>query len=220
MKQVKNGLVMNKPSIYFSKSKAGDTKKIAEAKGILETFDIDLLECTGTFDPLKLHDADYLLILPPGAPENRDDDYGVWIGRGQYEELSLFLEDNYDCNVKIIIDGINRNISNISSLEIDGISSIDVTKENWKTKYAFLTLDDDIYNIEDEFPSMKKKKTELADLPDLNLITMYEEYNQSDLWPDLSQILPSEPINDPIVINTSTNNPRIKLRLFAIARLR
>ena len=120
------------PTIYFSKSRAGNFDDILKVKTYLAKFNCEISEFTGgVYSPQKLNDANFLVILPPVL-----EDYS-FVGRGQYEEFFRALNDNSKYQIPFIITKIIDGVP--YGLLVDKGRIID---KNWTTDYGqFFSLD-------------------------------------------------------------------------------
>lgn len=120
------------PTIYFSKSRAGNFDDILKVKTYLAKFNCGISEFTGgVYSSQRLDDADLLVILPP-VLENYS-----FVGRGQYEEFFRSLNDSSKLSIPFIITKIIDGVP--YGLLVDKGRVID---KNWTTDYGqFFSLD-------------------------------------------------------------------------------
>ena len=116
--------------VYISKSNQANMDDLISLRTILKKENHEILEFNGgAYDPGLLLKADQLMILPPmeNKIKNLDGKGEVRIGKGNYTEVSRFLEVKENNPVFMFKDGKEYLVTNINR-----------TNEDWKVDYARL----------------------------------------------------------------------------------
>ncbi len=134
---------MRKLKIYISKSKEGRFNDIMKLKGILENFNVEVLEFIGgKYSADKLLSADILLTLPP-IRRNL-----FYVDKGQYTELNEYTDKDFaHCFVvypdETTVDG------ELKLSQVTALNRVDEHICNWKNNYGELHYDTEKLELED-----------------------------------------------------------------------
>lgn len=176
--------------IYLSKSKAGDLSHVAKIREFLQTLDIELLEFAGgTYNTDLLLTANYLLVDSPLKKEKHCETSGYWVGKGQYEEIKAFQNNNGIFMIQEFLPDDDEKIN----LVIDEVYKMEVVNIDWQKYYAFVECFDSpsfiTYELDIEFkPTEPKNTTCVDDLSEL-LTSLANDKSFIDTIPSVPQAI-------------------------------
>lgn len=98
------------PKVYLSKSNTADPALVESTRSLLRKMDCEILEFMGgkysNADDRVLQSADALLIVPP-LSQLEEDQYVYSVGRGQWDQILKFSNNNADYDDIYIVNSTN-----------------------------------------------------------------------------------------------------------------
>lgn len=144
-----NGLQMNKPKVYISKSNLVDYDHLIKVRSELAKLDLEIIEYDGKtpYDNNIVNKADYMLVLTYNGAKDKNT---YFIGKGVYSEINTFLNKK---NI-FIIDVYHK------FLILNKINKvIEYNTTDYKRTYAKIYTEFENYYISNIFPVKEVKET-------------------------------------------------------------
>ena len=148
---------MSKPKVYLAKSNKANPNVVSDVRQTLSDYDVDIVEYTGgTFNHKAMLDCDFLVVVPVLCESWSED--GVTVGKGLYEQLTVWEDNKTSDGVSIILD---------EDLLVGEIHDINVIDSTDYIEYGVIEFNprnaDDFEDVLSDFGLNKKPKSATHD---------------------------------------------------------
>jgi hypothetical protein len=144
---------MSKAKVYLAKSNQANPNVVSDVRQTLSDYDVDIVEYTGgAFSHKAMLDCDFLVVVPVLCESWSED--GVTVGKGLYEQLTVWEDNKTSDGVSIILD---------EDLLVGEIHDINVIDSTDYIEYGIIEFNprnaDDFEDVLSDFGLIKKAKS-------------------------------------------------------------
>jgi hypothetical protein len=109
---------MSKAKVYLAKSNKSNPNVVSRVRQTLSDYDVEIVEFTGgSYSHRPMVDCDFLVVVPELCESWFED--GVIVGKGLYEQLIAWEDNNDSTNVLFIVDFVLNHLSVSKIYDVD-----------------------------------------------------------------------------------------------------